>query len=150
MGADEIQILGVEMVVRRWIGSFGEPVPVEAEASQMSLFDLLPEAEPMNPLFQPGMITRHEQKEGQEAAERQIACLVPAESVEGDRAEQRGHEQDQAPACQGGTGSMALYEQSCSSTKQPLQRLFSRKSFWGALVILHGRFDLTGWACLRQ
>jgi hypothetical protein len=113
------------MVVWRWIGSFWEPVPVETEAGQMSLFDLLPEAESMNPLFQPGMIARHEQKEGQETAERQIASLVPAESVEGDRAEQRGHEEDQSPARQGGAGSMALYEQSRRSTKQPLQRLFS-------------------------
>lgn len=150
MGADKIQILGIEMVVRRWIDPFREPVPVEAEAGQMRLLDMLPLAEPMNPLFQPGMITRDEQEEGEEAAERQIACLVPAESVEGDRAEQRGHEEDQAPARERGAGSMALYEQSRRSTQQPLQRLFSRRSVWGALVVLHGRFDLTGWAWLRQ
>lgn len=150
MGADEIQVLGIEMVVRRGRGPFGEPVPVEAEAGQMRLFDMLPLAEPMNPLFQPGMIAGHEQEEGEEAAERQIAGLVPAEPVEGDRAEQRGHEEDQAPARERGAGPMTLHEQSRRSAQQPLQRLFSRRSVWGPSVVLHGRFDLTGWAWLRQ
>ena len=60
MGADKIQILGIEMVVRPWTSPFREPVPVEAEASQMRLLDMLPLAEPMNPLFQPCMLTRNE------------------------------------------------------------------------------------------
>src|SRR4030065_1577907 len=110
MGADEIQILSVEMMVGSGIGACGEPLPIETEPGQMGSFDLLPLAEPMNPLFQPGMIARDDQKEGEKAGERQIAGLVPAESVERDRAGQGGHEQGQAPAGKGGTGSKTLLE----------------------------------------
>ena len=76
----------------------------------MRLLDLLPLAEPMNPLFQPGMIARDDQKYDEEAGERNVAGLVPAESVERYRAEQRSHEQDHAPASQGGTGSKTVLE----------------------------------------
>ena len=120
MGADEVEVVRVEMMGRPGEGLCRELVPIEAEASDMCLLDPLPFPKPMNPLFQPGMIARDDQKEGEESTERQIAGLVPAESVERNRAEQRRDEQDDTPAGKGGTGSKTCLEQPIGSSKQPL------------------------------
>lgn len=150
MGADKIEIVRVEVMGRPGEGLCREFVPIEVEASHMSLLDLSPFSEPMNPLFQPGMIARDDEKQDEEPGERTIAGLVPTESVECNRAEQRGDEQDDTPAGKGGTGSKTCLEQPIGSSKQSLQRLLSYWRVCVVLILLHGRFDLTGWACLRQ
>lgn len=150
MGADEVEVVRVEMMGRPGESLCRELVPIEAEASHMRLLDLLPFPEPMNPLFQPGMIARDDQKEDEEPGKRTVAGLVPPESVECNRAEQRRDEQDDTPAGKGGTGSESCLEQPIGSSKQPLECLLSDWRFCVVLIVLHGRFDLTGWACLRQ
>lgn len=98
MGADEVEILRIEMRIRRFAGSRRDPGPIQSDPRQMAGLDGLPLPEPMNPAFEPVMIRRDGDEARDETGQDQIADIKRFEFVQCDGREKAGEKESQAPA----------------------------------------------------
>ena|SRR5690242_17638588 len=96
--AEEIQVDGVWMRLRSFTGSWSNCDPIQRHPGQMSQFDLLPLAKPVNPSFHPVMICGHGDEDGKEDPKGQVAAVIPIELVEGDGADEADEEDSQPPS----------------------------------------------------
>jgi hypothetical protein len=99
---------------------------MKKQARTVLEFDLLPQTEPMNPLFEPVMIRRHDKEDADERDQRSITSLVPGHLVQRDGAEQSSDKEDESPPGKGGTRRCAAGEQALDSPDYASQRPFSR------------------------
>src|SRR4029077_1605391 len=100
VGADEIQVFGVRMLLGSVRRTRGNESPIQAEACQMHELDLLPETKAVQATFEPVMIDGHNQKQGDKRDERSIAGLIPTHFIDRDRADRSDDEQDETPAAE--------------------------------------------------
>ena len=148
MGADQVQVFGIRMVLgsARWTG--GNVMPIQPETCQVYELDLLPETKPVHATFEPVMIGGHNQKQGDEGDERPITGLIPPHFVEGDRANRSDDEEDETPTGESGTRGGSEGDHAVEFGYQACQRMgFGRRRH--GLVVEHST-DLTGWGCPRQ
>jgi len=126
MGADEIEIACVRMVRRRRVAPFRKVRPIKPDAGEVTVFDSLPPLEAMNPALKPVMIAGHDQKDGREGGEQPIAGLKPFHFIEGDGADERGHEQDETPTAESFAGALSVPDECRDSPEQPLELPLAR------------------------
>lgn len=98
MGADEVEIVRIEMGIGRFAGSRRDTGPIQSDPGQMAGLDGLPLPEPMNPAFEPVMIRSHGDEAHDETAHDQISAMEPVEFVQGDGREEAGEKEPQTPA----------------------------------------------------
>ena len=103
MGADQVQVFGIRMVLGSARRTSGNVIPIQPETCQVHELDLFPETKPVQAIFEPVMIGGHNQKQGDKSDERPIAGLMPLQFIEGYRADRSDDEQDETPAGEGGT-----------------------------------------------
>lgn len=83
MGADQIQVFGIRMVLESARRTSGNVMPIQPETCQVYELDLLPETKPVHAAFEPVMISGHNQEQADKDGERPIAGLMPPHFIEG-------------------------------------------------------------------
>ena len=143
MGADEVQVFGIRMLLGSVRRTSGNVRPIQPETCQVHELDLLPETKPVQATFEPVMIDGHNQKQGDKGDERPIAGLIPSHFIEGYRADRSDDEQDETPAGECGTSGGSQGDHAVEFRHQACQRMGFRHRRHG-LVLEHSA-DLTGW-----
>src|SRR6185295_10816154 len=87
VGTDEVQVFGVRMVLGSVRRTSRNVRPIQPETCQVHELDLLPETKAVQATFEPVMIHRHNQKQGDKRDERSVAGLIPSHFVDGYRAD---------------------------------------------------------------
>ena len=98
MGADQVEIVRIEMRFRRLAVSRRDTGPIQSDPGQAAGFDGLPLPEPMNPAFEPVMIRRNGDEAGDKTGQDQVAALEPIEFIQRNGGEQAGEKERQTPA----------------------------------------------------
>ena len=87
----------------------------------MNGLDALPQAQPMNPLFEPAMIGGDDEEQDDESGQHKISGAVPTGFVERDDANEASHENGQPPFGEAGTGACSASDEPFYACDQALQ-----------------------------
>ena len=123
VGADEIQIFGIGVVIGNVRRTSRDMGPIQPESCQVHELDLFPETKPVQATFEPVMIDGHKQKQGNKGDECPIAGLIPSRFIEGYRTDRSDDEQDQTPAGDGGTSGGSQGDHAVEFRHQAGQRM---------------------------
>jgi ribosomal protein L11 methyltransferase len=148
VGTDEVQVFGVRMVLGSARRRSGNVRPIQTETCQVHELDLLPETKAVQATFEPVMIDRHNQEQGDERDERSVAGLIPSHFIDGYRADRSDDEQDETPTGECGTSCGAHGDHAVEFRRQACQRVGFRHRRDG--VALEHSADLTGRGRVRQ
>ena len=78
----------------------------------MYLFDVRPNGEAMNPVFEPVMIRRDDEKNGDETGQRPVTFIVERQPIQADDTDRAGQEQPETPPRKGRAGLLSTLNQS--------------------------------------
>ena len=98
MGAQQIEVARVQMTFGRHGRRRLERGPVQTQSGQVPLFDLGPESEPVNPVFEPVMIRRDDEKPDEKRRDRAVPSCVFAQPIEAHDDGEAGEEDEETPS----------------------------------------------------
>lgn len=144
MGTEEIEIVGIGMGLGRRERPGRDPAPIELQAREMGLFQLLPEAQAVQPSFEPVMMPRHYSETAKEEQQRGIAGLVPPEFIRRNGPHGADEKDHESPAGEPSARLHGPVDPVCETAQRPTECHFSKAWIFDWWHIRHSERDDTG------